>query len=277
MKAVVVIPAFNRGYVLARTIQSVIDQTHTDWTCFVLDDGSTDNTFNVATVFRDKDPRVIYHRFDQNRGGVAMNEVGMALARDHGDFWVRLGSDDYFFPHKLALDNAAMEAGVDACWGPYRDLYYDVEIRDRRGLPMDARHALLSGGFSASWANIAVRSPVLAKLYERHGRVCDPRIKNMEDWLVNTRIAYDHEFAWRGLTNQGELVIHARSFDDVFVGATEEDLVYDAVWRVADDGASQKPDVCAADAKITVEVLAEDLKSFRPAPESRPEVIRRKW
>ena len=43
-KVTVIIPTFNRGYSLAESIQSVLDQSFTDFDLIVVDDGSTDNT-----------------------------------------------------------------------------------------------------------------------------------------------------------------------------------------------------------------------------------------
>src|SRR5262245_44791742 len=53
----IVIPTYNRGPRLAITIQSVIRQTYPDWELIIRDDGSTDDTREVAAAF-EEDPRV---------------------------------------------------------------------------------------------------------------------------------------------------------------------------------------------------------------------------
>lgn len=43
----IIIPAYNRAYILPKTIGSVISQTYTDWELIIVDDGSKDNTKEV--------------------------------------------------------------------------------------------------------------------------------------------------------------------------------------------------------------------------------------
>ena len=46
-KVTIIIPNYNRGYCLGRTIKSVIDQTFGDWELIVVDNKSTDNSLEV--------------------------------------------------------------------------------------------------------------------------------------------------------------------------------------------------------------------------------------
>lgn len=275
----IIIPTYNRGSLLRRTIKSVLDQTYQNWVCVVLDDGSTDNTPQLMGEVQESDPRIFYCRYEENRGGVAMNEIGMALSCEFGEFWVRLGSDDYFKPHKLELDVAAFKAMPEcgAAWGPYRDLHGTQE-RDLRGIPQnanaDARGSLLSHGFAASWANIAVRTSVLRQVRDRHGRFCEPTIRNMEDYLVNVRIAYLTEFVWRARLKDGRTVF-AKILGDswkLIMPAIEsfENIMHDAVWHIGADGASQNSAQCGIDAQITLEVLRTGMPAFTPTPREDP-------
>ncbi|HEV8515562.1 MAG TPA: glycosyltransferase family A protein, partial [Cyclobacteriaceae bacterium] len=50
----IIIPTFNRGHLIGETIQSVIDQTFTNWELIVVDDGSTDDTKKRVEEFKDK-------------------------------------------------------------------------------------------------------------------------------------------------------------------------------------------------------------------------------
>ena len=280
---VVVVPTYNRGYLLDRTLTSVLQQTYENWVCVVLDDGSTDNTPLRMREWQDKDPRFFYCRYETNRGGVAMNEIGCALACEMGDAWVRLGSDDYFEPHKLELDIAAFNEGANVVYGPYRDLHETYIGDELRNGPMDARGMLLSRGFAGSWANMAVSTYALTKVRERHGDFCDSeslnpgpfpgeRLRNMEDWLVNTRLAYLFEFTWRGLVARDgydELVINARDLSELG-NVHPSKIRADAVWRIGSDGASQKPETCNDDGAITMRRIIEMEQLFKPEPRNPP-------
>jgi glycosyltransferase involved in cell wall biosynthesis len=55
----VIIPAYNQAVYVAQAVQSVCDQTFTDWELIVVDDGSTDDTLQVLAGFHDSRIHVI--------------------------------------------------------------------------------------------------------------------------------------------------------------------------------------------------------------------------
>lgn len=198
----VVVPAFNRAPDLPRALNSLLAQRYEKWIAVVLDDGSTDNTSEVMNVYQNLDPRIFSCRYAENRGGVAVNEIGMALACEFGEYWSRLGSDDWWGPGKLEADVAALAAGAEATFGPFtvwrRGAAAEVcagSWGPSQGLSPSAR--LRAGQFLASWANVAVRTSVLRKVRERWGNFCDPSLRNMEDFCVNARVAHLAEWVWR--------------------------------------------------------------------------------
>src|SRR5579864_7203757 len=72
-KVSVILPVHNRADVLARAIESVLDQEFRDLELIVIDDGSTDNSKQIAQSFGDE--RVQLIQLGENRGGnVARNE-----------------------------------------------------------------------------------------------------------------------------------------------------------------------------------------------------------
>lgn len=56
----VIIPTFNRAYCLARTLDSVLAQTHAELEVLVIDDGSTDDTMSLVQTRYGHDARVRY-------------------------------------------------------------------------------------------------------------------------------------------------------------------------------------------------------------------------
>lgn len=47
----VIIPTYNQASYIAETLECVIRQTYNDWECIIIDDGSTDNTFNIVKKY----------------------------------------------------------------------------------------------------------------------------------------------------------------------------------------------------------------------------------
>ncbi|MGH1493705.1 MAG: glycosyltransferase family 2 protein [Acidimicrobiales bacterium] len=75
----VCIPTYNAEETLPDTIQSVIDQTHSDWELIIADDGSADRTVEVARSF--DDPRIVVHPAQANVGMAANFDRALDLGR----------------------------------------------------------------------------------------------------------------------------------------------------------------------------------------------------
>lgn len=93
----IIIPTHNRAHLISRAIQSVIDQSYTDWELIIVDDGSTDNTEEVLQPFL-KDERIRYI-IKENSGAAHSRNVGVDLST--GDYITFLDSDDEAKPEWL--------------------------------------------------------------------------------------------------------------------------------------------------------------------------------
>lgn len=92
----VVIPTYNREKLLRNAIDSVLNQSFTDFEIVVVDDGSSDNTFSLIRDYHDE--RIIY-AYKQNGGQNTANNVALRLAR--GEYISFLDSDDIWMKEKL--------------------------------------------------------------------------------------------------------------------------------------------------------------------------------
>ncbi|HEA83799.1 MAG TPA: glycosyltransferase [Thermodesulfobacterium geofontis] len=89
----VVIPTYNRAYILPKAIESVFNQTFRDLELIIVDDGSTDETPYLVVKYP-----LIYVR-KPHRGVSHARNVGVLKAK--GEFIAFLDSDDVFVPEKL--------------------------------------------------------------------------------------------------------------------------------------------------------------------------------
>ena len=97
-KISVVLPVHNRADVLARAIESVLEQQLEDFELVIVDDGSTDDSVAVAESFKDK--RIQLIELPQNRGGNVARNTGVRSAT--ACLIAFLDSDDIYLPDKLA-------------------------------------------------------------------------------------------------------------------------------------------------------------------------------
>lgn len=256
----VVIPTWNRAHTLSRALGSVRAQTWPRWVCLVLDDGSEDDTPALLRAWQERDPRIFYARYSQHRGGVAMNEIGMAAASEIASWWTRLGSDDWWGPRKLELDAEAFRRGARAVYGAYvviRD-GQPAEVSNPPRPPAESRRRLHHEGFVCSWANVAVATEVLREVRRRWGRFADPRLRNMEDYLVNARIAHVADWQWRGVV-EGRFVLDPEPELARRIAAGELTIEGpEAVWTVAPDGASAQTWPYVEDELLTRRLIAEE-------------------
>lgn len=93
----VILPTYNRAYIIDRAIKSVLDQTFTYLELIVVDDGSTDNTEEVVNSF--KDPRIRFLCHETNRGASAARNTGIKASV--GEYIAFNDSDDEWLPTKL--------------------------------------------------------------------------------------------------------------------------------------------------------------------------------
>ena len=97
MKVSVVIPTYNRAYIILEALESVLDQTYCDFEIIVVDDGSTDNT---AQLLQGRgNGRLRYIKHERNRGCSAAYNSGIAAT--NGDVICFLDSDDKWKPDYL--------------------------------------------------------------------------------------------------------------------------------------------------------------------------------
>ncbi|MGH1518937.1 glycosyltransferase family 2 protein [Chryseobacterium sp. JK1] len=96
-KVSIIVPSFNHAKHLEECIQSVKNQSYTNWECIIIDDGSTDDTRSVATKLTDDKIQYIHQ---ENSGVSSARNQGIKAAT--GDYILPLDADDTLNP--LALE-----------------------------------------------------------------------------------------------------------------------------------------------------------------------------
>ena len=103
----VIMPCFNQGRFLGEAIESVLEQDYPHKELIVVNDGSVDNTADVALSYKD---RIIY-LVQENKGCWAARNAGLDRAK--GDYIAFLDSDDVYLPGSLGYLTSHLEKHPD--------------------------------------------------------------------------------------------------------------------------------------------------------------------
>ena len=107
----IIVPCYNQAEYLGEALQSVLDQTYSNWECIIVNDGSPDNTEEIAKKWVLKDSRFIY--FEKENGGLSSaRNAGLEIA--NGEYIQFLDSDDF-------LDSRKIEFSI-------KELFVDVNL-----------------------------------------------------------------------------------------------------------------------------------------------------
>ena len=114
----VIITCYNYGHYLAQAIESVQRQTHAATERVVVDDGSTDNTREVAARYAD-----VHYVYQRNQGLSAARNTG--IAQSTGEYLVFLDADDWLLPDALAINLGFFRQNptIAFCYGGYTAMY----------------------------------------------------------------------------------------------------------------------------------------------------------
>ena len=129
----VILSSLNHAKYLAAAIESVLDQTFTDFEFFIVDDASEDESWEIIERYRD--PRIVALRNQKRmRGAYGFNEV--ILNRSQGEYISIHHSDDIFSPYKLERQLAYLDANPEV-----GAVFSRVEVIDDEGFPfLDQSH-----------------------------------------------------------------------------------------------------------------------------------------
>ncbi|MHC4160347.1 MAG: glycosyltransferase family 2 protein, partial [Planctomycetota bacterium] len=204
----VVIPAFNAGQFIRRTVDSILAQTYSDYEIIVVDDGSTDNT---ADVVRSYGPKVRYI-YQQNAGDGPARNTGITAAE--GDWIAFLDHDDEWLPKKLQLQMEALNSHADVRWCGTNRYQSDGRRRVAAGDAEAIKKALGENYYFENYFRAVVKGlcPVITSTMLVHREVfetvglfdsCWPRAADLDIWW---RIAY--RFPKIGYRPQPLVVVH---------------------------------------------------------------------
>ncbi|MBE8182605.1 MAG: glycosyltransferase family 2 protein [Candidatus Portiera sp.] len=189
----VILPTYNRAATLPRAIDSMLAQTLKDIELIIVDDGSTDNTYDVLSEYASKDKRIKVIQQKNGGPGVARNT---AVANASGKYIAFMDSDDACAVNRLELqlDFLKKNPQYAACaclYLPSIDSYYP-------GIVADANFR--STRYDRSPFNIKkhfrVMGPHSMMTRESFMRVGGHRTQDIIIGDLDFTLRYTHHYSW---------------------------------------------------------------------------------
>ncbi len=179
----IIIPCFNASRWLSEAIDSCLEQTYSNIEIIIIDDGSTDNSWEIIKNYSDKYKNKIKCRSIPHSGGNHARNLAISLS--NGDYIQFLDADDYILPEKIERQVRYLEVtDAEVVYGDWRYQYHrddgtiQLDKIEISGIQTDILESLLA----TWWVAVA------AILYKRQA------VENSDGWDENLPAVQDRDF-----------------------------------------------------------------------------------
>jgi len=193
-KISVILPTYNRGNLLPRAIQSVLNQTYQDFELILVDDGSMDNTEEVVKSFG-KEKGIVYLKHKKNRGAPAARNTGIKVAK--GEYIAFQDSDDEWLPDKIEKQIKIFEHSEKIVGVVYSGFW---KIKDDRKIYIPSKGIAKKEGSILKgllWENFVglPTAMVRVEVFNKMGTF-DELLPQLQDWELWIRFSKHYLFKY---------------------------------------------------------------------------------
>ena len=173
----IITPTYNSEKFISASIQSVQNQTYSNWELIIIDDCSSDKTLEIINNALQLDSRIKLYSLDKNEGTGAARNIGVANSK--GSYISFLDSDDLWMPNKLESQLNFMKKNNL----PFTFSFY--ECIDEEGLNMSIRKEApkLTTYRKLFFCNYIGNSTAIYNA-EILGKIPIDKIRKRQDWML---------------------------------------------------------------------------------------------
>lgn len=188
----IVMPVYNCERYIQQAIDSILNQTYSDFEFIIVDDGSTDKTSEIIQNVRDK--RICLVKNTKNRGIIASLNNGIKLST--GKYIARMDADDISLPTRLErqIDHLT-KTNSDICGCHYFTISREGSIISKIDVPLNNNEIIMYLGVAVPFAHPSV---LINKAFvENHNlRYGDSNYKIAEDMVLwHQMVSYNAKFS----------------------------------------------------------------------------------
>lgn len=185
----VLVPTYNHGAFIAETLESVLAQDYPSFNVVVGDDGSTDETVEIARGFEARHPKRVRLIASDTNSGIPAN-YNRLLGATRGCYCAWLGGDDMMLPGKLRRQVALMEDRPDAVMSAHDAEVFDSDtgrVLGRFSEVYNGRRGVRAGGVELLFqpAHYWLPSSIMVRLDAVRGRRYDERLRFSNEWIFD--------------------------------------------------------------------------------------------
>lgn len=176
----IIMPSYNSSAYIAASIKSVIKQTFSDWELMICDDGSSDESLNIAYFYSSADSRIRVLKNKNNKGAAGARNT--CLSEASGRYIAFLDSDDLWNEQKLELQIKFMQDNLFS----FTFTYY--EVIDEQNVHKKSYKAPRKVNLQTM--KLANFIPCLTAIYDTKifGKVIQPEIEKRNDFALWLKI-----------------------------------------------------------------------------------------
>jgi len=128
-------PAYNSEKYISVAIDSILNQSFKDFEFIIIDDGSTDTTWEIIQEYAEKDVRIVPVRNEENLKTTKTLNKGVNLAK--GKYLVRMDADDWSYPYRIQKQFEFMEQNpnVVVSGGSIEVCDENLNVKNKRKYP----------------------------------------------------------------------------------------------------------------------------------------------
>ena len=150
MKLVVILPAYNAENFITECLESLLNQTFSDFCILAVNDASTDNTGGILESYATKDTRLRVYHFSENQGEPAVMQFTMDILKEMDvEYVARMDADDVCIPQRFERQIQYLDSHPEIdILGSNAVLFYEGQTR----APKFTNHPLLDKDIKAHFS-----------------------------------------------------------------------------------------------------------------------------